>query len=188
VKLTRSKELERKNAAFLSVARFGPGAVIILVLLVLLGVFLFLIGGNYLAILPIAVAFVVFGVISVQIIDEKKFERKIVGQKCLVVERISRGKRGLVKIYRDDGMLDPELWSAEGAQGGEIEANATARVIGIRSIILLVGRDEGGEHRDAFCHKRHTERGEKAQSGRRTIRKRNQEDALGSLPGHLCGS
>lgn len=133
--------MQQRNASFFSVARFGPGAIIILALLILFAVLLYYIGHEYLATLPIAVAIIIFLVMSVQKIDEKKYERKIVGQKCLVVKKISKGERGIVRIYKDNGDLDPELWSAEGVNGSEIEENSTAKVVGIRSIIVLVERD-----------------------------------------------
>lgn len=74
-------------------------------------------------------------------IDEKKFERKIVGQKCLVIKRISKGERGIVRIYKESGDLDPELWSAEGEKGTEIEENRIAKIVGIRSIIVPIEQD-----------------------------------------------
>jgi hypothetical protein len=141
VNLAGSEDLHPRNASFFSVARFGPGAIIIFALLLLFAALLYFIGYRYLAIGPIAVALIIFLVLSVQIIDEAKLERKIVGQKCLVIKKISKGDRGIVKVYKEDGDLDHELWSAEGLNGAEIQANSVARIAGIRSIILLVEPD-----------------------------------------------
>lgn len=133
--------MQQRNAPFFSTARFGPGAIIILALLIMFAMFLYFIGYEYLAIMPTAVALIIFFVMSVQMIDEKRFDRKIVGQKCLVIKKISREDRGIVRIYKDDGDLDHELWSAEGVDGSEIEENRVAKVVGIRSIIVLVEQD-----------------------------------------------
>lgn len=49
-----------------------------------------------------------------------------------------------MKVYNDGGQLDSELWSAELAQGDdeeEIAENQTAKVVGIRSIILLIEKE-----------------------------------------------
>lgn len=70
---------------------------------------------------------------------EKPKERKLIGQRCLVVKKIMPGERGVVKVYREDGRLDPELWSAESKLA--IGENQTARVVGTRSIILLLEPD-----------------------------------------------
>ncbi len=56
----------------------------------------------------------------------------------------SGGRKGIVKVYNDGGQLDSELWSAELAQGDdeeEIAENQTAKVVGIRSIILLIEKE-----------------------------------------------
>jgi hypothetical protein len=63
----------------------------------------------------------------------------LIGQSCLVVKKIMPGERGVVKVYREDGRLDPELWSAESKLA--IDENQTARIVGMRSIILLLEPD-----------------------------------------------
>ncbi len=122
-------------------ARFGPGIVSVLSILVVVSVVLvFYFKLYYLAILPATVALVLFGVKYFELIQSgKPTERKLIGQKCLVLRKVSRNERGIVRVYRDDGKLDSELWSAELASNGEeIQENHAARVVGIRSIILLI--------------------------------------------------
>ena len=43
-----------------------------------------------------------------------------------------------MKLYRDDGELDPELQSAELAEGEEMPEGSKARVVAARGIILQV--------------------------------------------------
>jgi hypothetical protein len=66
-------------------------------------------------------------------------EKKLIGQRCVVVKKIMPNERGIVKMYRDDGNLDSELCSAESATtGAKTGENQTAIAIGMRSVILLI--------------------------------------------------
>jgi membrane protein implicated in regulation of membrane protease activity len=95
---------------------------------------------NYLGILVALVAIAIFSVKSFERIEfGKAEEKKLIGQRCFVVRKISPDRRGIVRVYRDDGKLDPELWSAESVTSRtEIDENQTAIIVGMRSIILLV--------------------------------------------------
>ena len=110
---------------------------ILIVLFIFLALFIKL---YYLAILPALVAAVLFSVKYFELIQSgKPDEKKLIGQKCLVLKKVAGNERGIVRVYRDDGKLDPELWSAELAKNGaEIQENQFARIVGMRSIILLI--------------------------------------------------
>lgn len=113
----------------------------VLSILIVLFIFLvFYIKLYYLAILPALVAALLFSVKYFELIQSgKPAEKKLIGQKCLVLKKVAGNERGIVRVYRDDGKLDPELWSAELAtNGAEIQENQLARIVGMRSIILLI--------------------------------------------------
>ncbi len=112
---------------------------ILIVLLIVLIYFMI----YYLAALAAVVAIVLFVVKYFEPVRIAKPEdRKLIGQKCLVIHRVRRGGRGIVRAYNENGQLDPELWSAELATNSEeILENQTARVVGIRSIILLIEKE-----------------------------------------------
>jgi membrane protein implicated in regulation of membrane protease activity len=96
----------------------------------------------YLALLPIAAA---CGLSTIKYFErtqeEEPAQRKLIGQKCLVVRTIGKSERGIVRVYREgDGiLLDSELWSAELAPNskGELSVNQVAKVIGRQGIIYL---------------------------------------------------
>jgi membrane protein implicated in regulation of membrane protease activity len=127
----------------LSFSRFGLGTIIMLSFLAVFSLILF-----YFKVYPLAIT---FALVAVAIFSVKSFEniqfrrdggKKLIGQRCFVVKKIAPNERGIVRVYRDDGQLDPELWSAELVTlGQEIVENRTAIVVGMRSIILLVKPD-----------------------------------------------
>ena len=79
----------------------------------------------------------IFGVKSIEVLRAGRPEqRSFVGKKCKVVVEVNKEKRGIVKLIRNDGSIDPELWSAEA--NTSIGIGEEARVVGINSIILLV--------------------------------------------------
>ena len=128
-----------RNAPFFSVARFGPGSIIVFVLLIFLTAFLYVSGHEYIAILPAVAGVAIFVVKATEMLEEQKPKaRTTIGQSCLVIKEISKRERGIVRIYRENGDLDPELWSAEGENGVEIMQNQRALVVERRSIILIV--------------------------------------------------
>ena len=112
----------------------------VLSILIVLFISLVYIKLYYLAILPALVAALLFSVKYFELIQSgKPAEKKVIGQKCLVLKKVAGNERGIVRVYRDDGKLDPELWSAElAANGAEIQENQFARIVGMRSIILLI--------------------------------------------------
>ena len=134
----RSTESDRK-LAFFRYRRFGLGALLRIFLLALLSFFLYVFGYAIFAIIPVIL--VVFTVVTNSLVifqPRKPDQRLIVGGKCHVIRSISRAQRGVVKVYKQDGNFDHELWSAESANGAMIEEGRDAKVVGIRGIILQV--------------------------------------------------
>jgi|GEM_PF-1991556 hypothetical protein len=131
-----------QNVPFLSFARFGPGSIILLSLLALFAILLFIFGLRYLAILPAVSAILIFAVKSLEVLQlGSPDDKNPIGKKCLVIKKVSSRERGLVRVYQKDGSLNPELWSAETTGHFEIEEGRTAKVVGMKSIVLLIERD-----------------------------------------------
>jgi membrane protein implicated in regulation of membrane protease activity len=101
-------------------------------------VLLFEFGLRYAALVTLSAVFVLFGLESAEMIQlDSVKERKLVGVDCLVTKKISKGERGLVRIYDQEvGRFSSEVWSAESS--APLEEGAIARVVGMRSIILRV--------------------------------------------------
>jgi hypothetical protein len=103
---------------------------------------LYRMGFKYLAVLPAATSILIFGVKSMETIKlEEPKQRLIVGARCLVVSQACRGHYGIVRLYTNEGALENETWSAELAHGDTIEEGRTAKVVGMRSIVLIIERD-----------------------------------------------
>lgn len=125
------------EAPLFSFVRFGPGAVTFLVLIAIMAAVFYLSNHRYLAVVAGAIGVVFVGVKSMERIKVSyPKERVLVGRTCLVVKSIPKGQQGIVKVFRTDGSLDPELWSAESAS--QIEEGSKAVVTGRRTVVLLV--------------------------------------------------
>jgi membrane protein implicated in regulation of membrane protease activity len=124
-------------ASLFSIVRFGPGAITILVLIALTTIVFYKSGLQYFAIVSGAAGATIFGVKSMEIIRLSHPEkRQLIGRRCYVVKRVERGRMGIVRVYGQNGRLEPELWSAESSQ--TISEGQTAEVMEIRSIVLLI--------------------------------------------------
>jgi hypothetical protein len=133
-----SAETDQK-LSFFRYRRFGPGALLRIFLLALLSFFLYAFGYAIFALIPVILVALTVLTNSLVIFQPRKpDQRLIVGGKCHVVRNISRAQRGVVKVYKQDGNFDHELWSAESANGEIIEEGRDAKVVGIRGIILQV--------------------------------------------------
>jgi membrane protein implicated in regulation of membrane protease activity len=127
----------KRYAPWLSFARFGPGIITVLSLIALATIALYVSGHVYLAFIAGIVGVNLFGVKSMEIIELSYPEkRKLVGQNCVVVKEIGKGKTGIVRVYDSDGRLDPELWSAESSR--DIPRGQEGEVVGMRGIVLLI--------------------------------------------------
>jgi len=124
-------------APLLSTVRFGPGAITILVLIALTTVVFYISGLQDFAIISGATGAALVGVKSMEIIRlSHPEERQLAGRRCYVVKRLEPGYVGIVRVYDQNGRLEPELWSAESRQS--IAEGQTAEVIQVRSIVLLI--------------------------------------------------
>ncbi len=77
---------------------------------------------------------------NIQLADEAQ-ERRLIGQTCLVIKKVTKSERGIVQVYKVDDRLDNELWSAElsdSSDVSEIKQGQFGRIVGMKSIILLV--------------------------------------------------
>jgi membrane protein implicated in regulation of membrane protease activity len=132
-KLTRAS----LYAPLFSSVRFGPGSIAIIFFIAFLTVELYLSGLAFLAAISAATGIFLVGVKSMEIIQLSHPEaRKLIGQRCVVVREVGKGKVGIVKVYGSNGRLDPELWSAESES--EIHEGHEATVVGLRTIVLVI--------------------------------------------------
>ncbi|MDG6924217.1 MAG: hypothetical protein JRN67_13120 [Nitrososphaerota archaeon] len=122
---------------YFSTSRFGPGTIGLLIVLSIATIVLYRIGTYFYAGMLLVSVVLIFGVKSIEVLRAGRPEqRSFVGKKCKVVVEVNKEKRGVVKLIRNDGSIDPELWSAEA--NTSIGIGEEARVVGINSIILLV--------------------------------------------------
>jgi membrane protein implicated in regulation of membrane protease activity len=128
---------EPRYASLFSTVRFGPGTITIPVLIALMTIVFYISGLRYFTIVSGAAGATLCGVKSMEIIRLSHPEkRQLIGRKCYVVRRVERGHMGIVRVYDQNGRLEPELWSAESRQ--TITEGQAADVVGIRSIVLLI--------------------------------------------------
>jgi hypothetical protein len=130
---------KRRRAAspFFTIARFEPDTLGVFGLLAAATAALLVTGSVYLPLLTSGVLLVIFAIESSETIQlDRVKERRIVGARCLVLKGASSTERGLARLFRADGRLDPELWSFEAAS--PIEEGETALVRSMRSVILEV--------------------------------------------------
>ncbi|MGP8127856.1 MAG: NfeD family protein [Candidatus Bathyarchaeia archaeon] len=127
----------RHSAPLLSKVRFGPGVLSILSFIAFMTALLYILGHLYFAVVFGAVGALLLGVKSMEIIQLGRPEqRRLVGRTCLVLNRVEKGKGGVVRVYDQKGRLDPELWSAESEYS--ISAGHEAEIVGIRTIVLII--------------------------------------------------
>ena len=131
------EKAKRRAAPLLSKVRFGPGVLSILSFIAFMTALLYILGHLYLAVAFGAIGALLLGVKSMEIIQLGCPEqRQLVGRRCLVLNRVEKGKGGVVRVYDRKGQLDPELWSAESEYS--IPAGQEAEVVGIRTIVLII--------------------------------------------------
>ena len=130
-------ENDTTRVPYFSTSRFGPSTIVLLAILAIasfvlyrLGAFVF--AGTLLACDALILAVKSFEVLRYGRPEERKFE----GKRCTVIIETDRGKRGVVRMIRDNGMVDPELWSAEAKT--RIGVGEEAMVTGIESIVLHI--------------------------------------------------
>lgn len=119
--------------------RFEPDTIAVMAVLGLVAGLLYFFGMKYLAIPPaigVVTIFTVNAIETIQVSDPE--DRQPLGKKCLVVKRMDANRRGIVRVFSDDSHLSYETWSAESNQARAIEEGRTAKVVGLKSIILLV--------------------------------------------------
>jgi hypothetical protein len=127
----------RAASSFFTIARFEPDTLAVFGLLVAATAALLAFGSVYLSLLTSGVLLLIFAIESSETIQlDRAKERRIVGARCLVLKRASATERGLARLFKADGRLDPELWSFEAAS--PVEEGETALVRRMRSVILEV--------------------------------------------------
>ena len=133
---------EDRYATFFSWTRFSPSTLIIFALLFIMAFLLFRFRFWYIAPLPIAVALLILYVKSMEVIKIEKLESvQIIGSKCYVIKEISGSEIGVVRLFRNNGKMSHETWSATTDSSKTIKEGTTAKVSGVRGIQLIVEED-----------------------------------------------
>ena len=129
----------KNNVPFLSLARFGPGSILLLSILAIFAALLLYAHLEYLSITVVLATVVIFAVKSSETLQMGRPEqRNIIGQRCFIITKVTKQERGVVRVYEDGGNLNPELWSAETESEAWLDQNTFAKVIGMRGIVLLI--------------------------------------------------
>lgn len=131
-----------RYAPFFSWTRFSPSSLAIFALLLIMTLLLFKFKLWYIALLPIVVAILILYVKSMEIIKIEEIETvQIVGKRCYVLKEVSSSHTGVVRIYKNNGRLSHETWSATTSQNHAIKEGTTAHVKGTSGIQLIVEQD-----------------------------------------------
>lgn len=140
VKKDRTEEEEDGyRSRFSNYGRFGPIVYVRLAVLVIISLILYVEGLALFAVIPVFLAILAFIMRCLYVYQRREpDDRVLVGGTCLVIKSVSKEERGIVKVYKKNGWLDHELWSAESNNGEMLEEGKEAKIVGLRSIILLV--------------------------------------------------
>lgn len=124
-------------SSFFTIARFEADTLALFGVLASTAAVLLAYGLFYLSSLAAGILVAIFFVESFENVTVDRVEdRQIVGARCLVLKRVSVTERGIARLFKVDGRLDPELWSVEASS--TIMEGEIALVDGIRSVILNV--------------------------------------------------
>lgn len=138
-----SSKKPRQFVPLFSRARFEPDTIVVMVVLGVVAILLYLFGLRYLVIPPAAGLVALFAVNAIETIQVGHPEdKRTVGKRCLIVRRVEANRRGIVRVFSEDNHLGHETWSAEVTGTESIEEGRTAKVVGQKSIILLVEGEE----------------------------------------------
>ena len=133
------KEEDRYNSFFSNYRRFSFIVIVRISALLIVCVILYAEGLALFAIIPAILVVLTILMRSLYVYQRRQPDDKVlVGGKCLVIKSISKQERGIVKVYKKKGWLDHELWSAETNNGERVEEGTDSKIVGLRSIILLV--------------------------------------------------
>lgn len=135
--MQKESDSSHLSAPLFSSARFDEDSIIIYPLLIAITAGLYFSGFTYFAIIPAVVLLMIFVVEASERVILVSYRRvQIVGNKCMVMKRVSYGEKGVVKIIDNTGMAQWELWSAE--SNYPFEEGSIARVKKINGLFLQI--------------------------------------------------
>lgn len=130
------RELSR-TAPLFSSARFDEDSIFIYPLLAIFAVVLYLTGPRYFALVPIVAIVAIFLIEALERVRLDPLSPPgIVGERCVVVRRVSREERGVVRLVGRGGVPKWELWSAESSL--PLKEGSVARIKGKEGLFLVV--------------------------------------------------
>jgi len=128
----------QKLSNFFTIARFDPDVLAIFALLSALAVVLWYFGLPYLSYPFLGLISVIFLIESTERISLSRPEpRRIIGAKCVIVQKATRERRGIVRLFTSDDRLELETWSTEMSLQS-IEVGEIAIVSSMNSVILEI--------------------------------------------------
>lgn len=132
-----SESFQHSNAPILSSARFDEDSIIVYPLLSIVTAGLYFSGFEYFALIPASVLVMIFVVeASERVILVPLKKAQVLGNRCMVMKRVSYGENGVVKIIDNSGVSQWELWSAH--SNYDFEEGSIARVKKVDGLFLQI--------------------------------------------------
>jgi hypothetical protein len=123
---------------FFTIARFGPDSIGVFAFLGILSFGLYYSGFWYLSSAIIVLFGIIFFIECIEKISLSRAQtRRVIGARCLVVQKATGDHRGIVRLFDPEGSLEYELWSIE-CSNQAVETGQVAIVTGMNSIILEI--------------------------------------------------
>lgn len=128
----------QKLSNFFTIARFDPDVLGIFGLLTVIAAVPWYLDLSYLSYPILGLILVIFLIESTERISLSRPEpRRIIGAKCLIIQKATRERRGIVRLFTPDDRLELETWSTE-VSSQLVEAGEIAIVTGMNSVILEI--------------------------------------------------
>jgi membrane protein implicated in regulation of membrane protease activity len=135
--MRKESESPHSSAPIFSSARFDEDSIIVYPLLTIVTAGLYFSGFPYFALIPALLLAMIFAVeISERVILVPLKKVQVLGNKCMVMKRVSYGEKGVVKIVDNAGISQWELWSAE--SNYDFEEGSIARVKKVDGLYLQI--------------------------------------------------
>ena len=132
-----SESFQHSSAPMFSSARFDEDSIIVYPLLIVATAGLYFSGFEYFALIPALVLVMIFAIeVSERVILVPLKKVQILGNRCMVMKRVSYGEKGVVKIIDNAGISRWELWSAQ--SNYDFKEGSLARVKEVDGLFLQI--------------------------------------------------
>ncbi len=132
-----SESFQHSSAPIFSSARFDEDSIIVYPLLSIVTAGLYFSGYKYFALIPALILVMIFTIeVSERVILVPLKKVRVLGNKCVVMKRVSYGEKGVVKIIDNTGLPQWELWSAQSSY--DFEEGSIAKVKEVDGLFLQI--------------------------------------------------